>query len=106
MKIIFVDFDKTLIRKDSGAICAWPSFKKGLISFSYLIRFVEVALSYKLGIKSREALQRVGFQFYGGYHREELQKLIHLLWHQLMKNFLSPSVMAEIRAHRKQGNKI
>lgn len=106
MRIVFVDFDKTLIRKDSGAICAWPSLKKKIITKRYFIKLAKAFLFYQLRIKTRSELQLFGFQFYKGRSRQQLAESIRALWDQYMRNFLSPAVMRALDVHREQGDRI
>lgn len=103
-KIAFFDFDGTLIRHDSGVLCALPSARRGLLGPRIFGELVGTWLLSKVGLRQRTDAMRVGFRCYEGRTLDELRALMTELYDQHLKADLSPSMMERVRAHREAGD--
>lgn len=106
MSLVFVDFDKTLIVKDSATLCAWATFKEGLITPSYFLRLALGGLLYGLGLRSRDHIQRIALQCYQGHSRQAIEAWIKVIIQSHIVPALSQTVLDELAKHRAQGLRI
>ncbi len=104
--IAFLDFDGTLIRHDSGVICAIPSVRRGLVGPRIFAELVATYFLSKLGLRARTDAMRVGFRCYAGHTREALHGIVQALYDQHLRGFLSPAMMDQVRAHRSAGDRL
>lgn len=104
--IAFLDFDGTLIRRESGVICAIPSIRRGLLGPGIGARLVGTYLLSKAGLRTRTDAQRVGFECYAGRSLDELRSLMQTLYDDHVRRFLSSSMRAKIAAHRAAGDRL
>jgi HAD superfamily hydrolase (TIGR01490 family) len=104
--IAFLDFDGTLIRHDSGVICAVPSARRGLLGPAIFAELVATYLLSKLGLRTRNDAMRVGFRCYAGRSLEELRAILTQLYDDHLRGFLSPAMMDRVRAHREAGDRL
>lgn len=98
--IAFFDFDKTLIRKDSGELVAVRVGLRGLVDPGAALRFLGNGLLYKLGRVDRETMQAVGYATYRGNSLEVLERTLDALWEPCIHPSLSAPVIARLRAHQ------
>ncbi len=105
MRVAFFDFDKTLLRIDSGRSIALPMFRRGLVRIGPAARFGVGGLLYMAGLKTRAAMQAVGYATYAGFRVEELVPLMHELWTEAMAPTLSGPVVERLRAHQAAGDR-
>ncbi len=106
MSIAFLDFDGTLLRRDSGRICALPSLRRGLVGPITGVRLVGTYLLSKAGLASRTAAQRAGFACYAGRTLDELRALMAELHELHMRAEISPAMRARIDEHRRAGDRL
>ena len=104
MAIVFFDFDGTLIRRDSGVICAIPSIRRGLLGPRIGARLVGTYLLSKAGLRTRADAQRVGFECYAGRTLEELRTIMQALHDEHLTRWLSQPMRALVEAHREAGD--
>lgn len=102
--IAFFDFDGTLIRHDSGVVCAVPSARRGLLGPRIFGELVGTWVLSKVGLRARTDAMRVGFRCYQGFTLEELRVIVADLYEQHLKADLSPAMMERVRAHREAGD--
>ena len=105
MSIAFLDFDGTLLRYQSGVLCAIPSIRRGLIGPRLGARLISTYLLARVGVRPRRAAQRVGFECYGGRTLEELRALMQELHDEHLRAWLSPAMRARVEAHRERGDR-
>jgi HAD superfamily hydrolase (TIGR01490 family) len=104
--IAFLDFDGTLLRRDSGVICALPSIRRGLLGARIAGRLIGTYLLVAVGARRRAAVQRVGFQCYAGRTLDELRAIMRELHVRHMRAFISPAMRARVEAHRRAGDRL
>jgi putative phosphoserine phosphatase/1-acylglycerol-3-phosphate O-acyltransferase len=106
MSLAFFDFDGTLIRKDSGVICALPSIRRGLLGPRIGARLVGTYLASKVGLATRQDAQRVGFACYAGRSLEELRALMQELYDLHLRAWISAPMRARVEEHRARGDQL
>jgi HAD superfamily hydrolase (TIGR01490 family) len=106
VRIAFFDFDGTLIRRESGVICAIPSIRRGLLGPGIGARLVGTYLLSKIGLRTRTDAQRVGFLCYAGRTLEELRALMQSLHDEHLRAFLSPAMLERVEAHKRAGDRL
>jgi HAD superfamily hydrolase (TIGR01490 family) len=104
VRLVLFDFDKTLVRIDSGRSIALPMFRRGLVGPRPAMRFAWNGMLYMAGLKSRSAMQEVGYSTYAGFRIEDLIPLLQELWPEAVEPTLSPPVVARLRAHQEAGD--
>jgi len=104
--IAFFDFDGTLIRRDSGVICAVPSMRRGLLGPAIFAELVGTWLLSKAGLRTRTDAMRVGFRCYTGLSEEELRSIMRVLYAEHIRAFLSSPMLSRVRAHRAAGDRL
>jgi len=102
--LAFFDFDKTLLRKESGELIALPIGVRGLVHPWAGLRFLASGLMYKLGRVSREDMQFIGYSTYRGGRLDTLITTLDGLWEGTMVPGLSPAVLARLREHQALGH--
>jgi HAD superfamily hydrolase (TIGR01490 family) len=105
-RIAFFDLDGTLIRRDSGVICALPSARRGLLGPRIFTELVATWLLSKVGLRTRTDAMRVGFRCYTGRSLEELRGLLRMLYAEHLRAFLSEPMLERIRHHRAAGDRL
>ena len=104
--IAFLDFDGTLIRHDSGVICALPSARRGLVGPAIFAELVATYALSKLGLRTRTDAMRVGFRCYAGRSLDELRGIMTELYDDHLRDFLSPAMTERLQAHREAGDRL
>jgi HAD superfamily hydrolase (TIGR01490 family) len=104
--LAFFDFDGTLIRKDSGVICAVPSLRAGLVTPWVGARLIATYLLSKIGLTTRNDAMRVGFECYRGRSRDELRDIVQMLYDRHLVPFVSEPVRRRVEAHRSAGDRL
>ncbi len=100
--LAFFDFDKTLLRKESGELIAVPVGLRGLVHPLAGLRFLGSGVLYKLGRVSRDDMQAVGYSTYRGGRLDRLIEVLDGLWEGWLEPGLSPTVLARLRSHQAQ----
>ena len=104
--IAFLDFDGTLLTRDSGRICAVPGIRAGLVPPRRAARLVGTYLLHAARLRSRAAVQHVGFSCYSGRSLDELRALMQELHDRHMRRFVSAPMRARVAEHRKRGDRL
>ena len=104
--IAFFDFDGTLIRRDSGVICAVPVMRKGLLTPALFAELVGTWLLSKAGLRTRADAMRVGFRCYAGRSAEELRAIMAELHERHLRAAFSAPMVDRVRAHRAAGDRL
>jgi HAD superfamily hydrolase (TIGR01490 family) len=102
--IAFFDLDGTLLRHDSGVICAIPSVRRGLLGPAIFAELCGTYLLSRVGLRTRNDAMRVGFRCYAGRSLPELRALLQDLYDGHLRRHLSPAMVARVRAHREAGD--
>lgn len=106
MTIAFFDFDGTLIRKDSGILCAVPAARQGLLPVSVAAQFVLARILYKLGLRTRTEAQSVGLLCYRGHTLERLREVTSGLHDSHLRCQIAPAMRERVRQHREAGDRL
>jgi putative phosphoserine phosphatase / 1-acylglycerol-3-phosphate O-acyltransferase len=104
--IAFFDFDGTLLRRESGRICAVPSIRRGLLGWSIGFRLVGTYLLSKTGLRTRTDAQRVGFACYANRSLAELRGLMRELHDLHLRAEISPAMAERVEHHRAAGHRL
>src|SRR5947209_3291434 len=104
--IAFFDFDGTLIRHESGVICALPSIRRGLVGPRIGAQLVGTYLLSKAGVRTRTDAQRVGFACYAGRTLEELRAIMQSLYDEHLRAWISAPMRARVAEHRSRGDRL
>lgn len=105
MSIAFLDFDGTLLTRDSGRICALPSLRRGLVGPRAGTRLVATYVAHLLGLASRTAVQHAGFNCYAGRTLAELRALMEELHDGHMRASVSSVMRARVAEHQRAGDR-
>jgi HAD superfamily hydrolase (TIGR01490 family) len=103
VSLAFFDLDKTLCRKDTGELIAWPFAQRWLVHPVSGVRFLAMGVGYKLGWVPRARMQEIGFSTYRGNDPAYLAELLAELWEPRIAPHLSPVVLERVRGHQQQG---
>jgi len=106
VSIAFFDFDGTLLRRDSGVICAVPSIGQGLLGPRIGGRLILTYLLSKAGLRTRTDAQRVGFECYAGRSLDELRTIMAGLYDKHLRAWVSPAMRREVERRRAEGSKL
>jgi HAD superfamily hydrolase (TIGR01490 family) len=106
MTIAFFDFDGTLLRRDSGRICAVPGIRAGLVPPRKALELVGTYLLFHAGLRTRTDVQHVGFSCYTGRTLEELRALMTELHERHMRPWISRTMRDRIEEHRRQRDRM
>jgi HAD superfamily hydrolase (TIGR01490 family) len=106
VSIAFLDFDGTLLVRDSGRICALPSLFRGLLGPRTGARLVSTFVLEKMGLRTRTEVQLAGFACYRGRTLDELRALMQELHELHMRPHISPAMRARVEEHRRAGDRL
>jgi putative phosphoserine phosphatase/1-acylglycerol-3-phosphate O-acyltransferase len=101
--IAFFDFDGTLLRGDSGRICALPALRAGLVPPASAARLVATYLLYGVGLRSRRDVQLAGFACTAGRGLDELSAIIERLHERHLRPMVSAPMRSRVAEHRARG---
>jgi HAD superfamily hydrolase (TIGR01490 family) len=104
--IAFFDLDGTLLRRDSGVICAIPSVRRGLLGPRIFAELTATYVLSKAGVRTRNDAMRVGFRCYEGRTLEDLRVLWRGLYDQHLRRFLSRPMLERVRHHKGAGDRL
>lgn len=102
--LAFFDFDKTLVRKESGELIALPVGVRGLVHPLAGAKFLWSGLLYKLGRVSRQDMQYIGYSTYRGGALHRVIATLDAVWERWIARGLSPSAAGRLRAHQAAGH--
>lgn len=103
--IAFFDFDGTIIRGDSGLICAWPAIRRGMLPFGRVVRFAGARALQKLGLQTREQAYAIAFSCYRGRTLDELRDAWSDLYREHLRSRISRPVADRLRQHQAAGDR-
>jgi HAD superfamily hydrolase (TIGR01490 family) len=104
--IAFFDFDGTLLRRDSGVLCAVPSMRRGLLGARIGVRLIGTYMLSKAGLRTRADAQRVGFECYRGRSLVELRSIMRELHDVHLRPWISEPMRARVAFHRAAGHRL
>jgi HAD superfamily hydrolase (TIGR01490 family) len=102
--IAFFDLDGTLLRADSGRICAIPSIREGLVGPRRAAELIATYALFQLGLRTRRQVQLVGFSCYRGRTLDELRAIMTRFHDNHMRAQVSAPMRARVAEHRARGD--
>jgi putative phosphoserine phosphatase/1-acylglycerol-3-phosphate O-acyltransferase len=100
----FFDFDNTLLVKDSAVIGIKYLFRKGDISFWFVLGIIMRSILYKLNLYSAERISRYALRFYKNRDISGYLEQAERYYHEMLKPHISSRVMERLEEHRRQGH--
>lgn len=104
MTIAFFDFDGTLLRGDSGLLCAPAAARSGLVHPGPALRYVGARRLYSVGLVSRERAYAVAFEIYRGESLPFLRETFARFHREILAPRLAPAVLERVEEHRRAGD--
>ena len=102
--LAFFDFDKTLLRRESGELIAVPIGLRGLVHTWAGLRFIGSGVLYKMGRVSRDEMQFIGYSTYKGGRLDRLVETLDSIWDRWIAPGLSPVVLERLRDPQSAGD--
>lgn len=103
--IAFFDFDKTILKVDSGPIYGLQIYRDGLTRSIPTFKAAFGGIGYKLGLVKRRKVARWGVGEYQGLKRSTIAEWMANAYPKLIKPHLSEVVVEKIREHQANGFK-
>ncbi|MCX7944827.1 MAG: HAD-IB family hydrolase [Deltaproteobacteria bacterium] len=100
----FFDFDNTFLAKDSAAIGIKYLFKRGDISFWFILGIIVRSIFFKLNLYSAERISRYVIRFYKNRDISEYTRQSEIFYKEMLKPHISPTVKERLEDHRKKGH--
>jgi HAD superfamily hydrolase (TIGR01490 family) len=104
--IAFFDFDKTILKVDSGPIYGYKIYRDGLARSFPTLKALVGGIGYKLGIVRRRKVARWGVGEYVGLTKTQIADWMRDAYPRLIRPHLSSVVVERIREHQKNGHKV
>lgn len=101
--IAFFDFDKTILKVDSGVIYGLQIYRDGLTHRLPTYKAAFGGIGYKLGLVRRRKVAQWGVGEYVGLSREQITKWMKNAYPKLIKPHLSKVIVHRIQQHQQNG---
>lgn len=102
--IAFVDFDGTLLIRESRTLTAWPAIRRGLVPAWLGVQVFCSYVAYKLGLFPRERANAIAFRCYAGQSPDAIQQAVDGMHEDILQHWLSAPVVSRIKAHQRAGD--
>lgn len=106
MAIAFFDFDKTLIRKNSGTLWLRHEVWAGRIRSSHALRAALLLCLYRLGYVGLQRGIEFAIQTLAGSSESELRERVYVFYEQMVKPHYRPAALEELERRRSQGDRL
>ena len=106
MAIGFFDFDKTLIRKNSGTMWVVEEYKRGALSLIDLLRAGTWLARYSIGFVDLEAGIRIAIKSLEGTREDDLRARVDEFYEAKLKDLYRPGAKEALTAHREAGDEL
>jgi len=100
----FFDFDNTLLARDSAVIGIKYLFRRGDISFWFIVGIIIRSIFFKLNLYSAERISRYALRFYKNRDISEYLRQSEMYYQEMLKPHISSRVMEKLEEHRRQGH--
>ncbi len=100
----FFDFDNTFLARDSAVIGIKYLFKKGDISFWFILGIIIRSIFFKLNLYSAERISRYALRFYKNRDISEYLRQSEIYYREMLKPHISPTVRERLEEHRRKGH--
>ncbi|MDP8224280.1 MAG: HAD family hydrolase [Candidatus Lernaella stagnicola] len=101
---VFFDFDKTLLRTDSGSLGFRYMWEQREVSLSFLLRVIAASYLYKWRLISAERLTQFALGHYRGQPIAKFREGANAFYQNLLRPNLSPAMLAKLEEHRDAGH--
>lgn len=102
--IAFVDFDGTLLIRESRTLTALPAIRRGLVPAWLGVQIFVSYIAYKLGLFPRERANAIAFRCYAGQAPDVIQRAVDGMHEDILQHWLSSPVVERIKAHQRDGD--
>ena len=102
--IAFVDFDGTLLIRESRTLTALPAIRRGLVPAWLGVKIFCSYIAYKLGLFPRERANAIAFSCYAGQTPDAIQQAVDGMHTDILQHWLSEPVVSRIKAHQRAGD--
>lgn len=106
MAIAFFDFDKTLIRCNSGTLWLRHELRSGAMPWSHAARAAWLLGCYRMGIVELEAGLRFAIRTLEGRSEAELRDRVQRFYRAEVQHHYRPKALAELEHRRRQGARV
>lgn len=106
MGVAFFDFDKTLIRKNSGDLWLQHEWRGGRIGLFMAARAATLLFRYKLGYVGLEAGLRLAIESLRGERESELRARVHAFYERDVRPHYRPEGLTAVRRHKEEGDAV
>lgn len=106
MGVAFFDFDKTLIRKNSGDLWLRHEFRGGRIGVFMAARAAALLFRYRLGFVGLEAGIRLAIESLRGEPEDELRARVHSFYERDVRPHYRSRALSAVRSHRDAGEDV
>lgn len=106
MSIGFFDFDKTLIRKNSGTMWVIEEYKRGAIGLVDLMRAASWLARYSIGFVDLEETLRIAIKSLEGTSEADLRQRVETFYETKLKDLYRPGAKEALETHRSRGDKL
>lgn len=106
MGIAFFDFDKTLIRKNSGGMWLVEELRRGAIGWFDFARAGVWLARYSAGFVNLEAGIRMAIRSLEGTPEDDLRRRVEAFYDTQVKSLYRPGGAAALERHRAAGDKL
>lgn len=100
----FFDFDNTFLARDSAEIGIKYLFKRGELSFFFLLGIIIRSIFYKLNLYSAERISRYALRFYKNRDISEYIKQSEIFYKEMLKPHISPVIRKRLEEHKSRGH--
>lgn len=106
MTIAFFDFDKTLIRKNSGSLWLLEEVRRGAISYVDFLRAAVWLARYSIGFVDLEEGIRMAIRSLAGTREEDLRERVQTFYATKLKDLYRPGAKNALESHRDRGDQL
>jgi HAD superfamily hydrolase (TIGR01490 family) len=106
VSVAFFDFDKTLIRKNSGALWLKHEVAHGNVSTLEAVRATWWLLQYSLGFADLEAAVRSAIRSIAGDLEADMRRRVHAWYARDVRHLYRPRAKAQVAHHQAEGHKV
>jgi HAD superfamily hydrolase (TIGR01490 family) len=104
--IAFIDFDGTLLIRESRTLTALPAIRRGLVPAWLGVQVFFSYIAYKLGLFPRERANAIAFRCYAGQTPAAIQHAVDGMHTDILQHWLSDPVVSRIEAHQRAGDMV
>jgi HAD superfamily hydrolase (TIGR01490 family) len=104
--IVFFDLDRTITKATSGRALTRHAWKKGLMSFSNLIKAIGISVVYRLKIGDSLKIIDEMVSWVKDIPEKTMDSLCSEIFHEVLLPLVHPEVKTEIKVHKDKNAKV